>query len=345
MHPHGRIRQVEGGFPAPVHGAGHGIPSHDAFSDLFNALDPDETGLVLVRLAKSWAERLAAEGSSGSEGVIAIDGKTLRRSFEDASERSPLHLVNAFATEARPVLGQVAADGKSNEVTAVTALPDLLDVRDRTVTLDAMHAQRSTAETVTDRGGRCVVALKGSQGTLHADVKPCMEDALNVETILFSGPRPEKGHGRFETRAAAARHDVGWLAEHRWSGLAAIGSVTATRETKGKVGTETGCCLMSERLDPDGLISATRTHRGIENSLHWVLDVTMNEDRLRNRTGHGPENLSALRKIALNMVRAAPDKETKSMRGRFKEAGWDDRYLLWLFTHAGLLPESMFQTR
>ena len=152
----------------------HGIPSHDAFSALFRILDPDCLGRALLRLAADWAERLGPD-------VIAIDGKTLRRSFEDAAKRTPLHVVNAFATGARLTLGQVKVDGKSNEITAMPALLELLDIEGSTVTVDAMHTQRATAETITAKGGAYVLALKGNQETLHDDVRLHMADPENAE--------------------------------------------------------------------------------------------------------------------------------------------------------------------
>jgi len=185
----------------------HGIPSHDAFSSLFR---------VLVRLASDWVGRLGPE-------VIAIDGKALRRSFEDASRRSPLHVVNAFAAGARLTLGQVRVDGKSNEM---PALLELLDVKGMTVTADAMHTQRDT-----EAGGNYVLALKGNQETFHDDVRLHVADTENAGKMLrFSDV--DKGHGRIETREASVCHDVGTL--HHWPGLQAVGKVTATRETKGE---------------------------------------------------------------------------------------------------------------
>ena len=297
----------------------HGIPSHDAFSNLFNALDPEGLQGMLSRLAGDWAERLGGD-------VVAIDGKALRRSFADAADRSPLHLVQAFAVDARLVLGQVRVEAGSNEITALPRLLALLSVRGRIVTADAMHTQRETAAAVTGRGGDYVLALKGNQGTLHEAVKLYLDDPAQAENCR-SHQDVDGDHGRIETRVASVAHDIGWLqANHDWPGLAAIGKVVATREVRGKRTTETRYYVMSAKLGPERFQHAVRGHWAIENSLHWVLDVTMNEDRQRNRTERGPENLALMRRMALNVARIEASKG--SMRGKLKRAGWDNDFLL-----------------
>jgi len=196
----------------------HGIPSHDAFSDLFNSLDPKSLQPVMQRLLGDFARNLGG----GSDPVIAIDGKALRRSFDKASGKSPLHLVQAFAAEARLVLGQVAVDQKSNEITAIPELLTLLDVKGRIITADAMHTQRATSEAVCARGGDYVLALKGNQGTLFEDAKLYLDDpefSDNCQTFQSV----DAGHGRIETRTALVSTDIGWLQErHNWPGLSAI---------------------------------------------------------------------------------------------------------------------------
>ena len=297
----------------------HGIPSHDAFSNLFNALDPEGLQGMLSRLAGDWAERLGGD-------VVAIDGKALRRSFADAADRSPLHLVQAFAVDARLVLGQVRVEAGSNEITALPRLLALLSVRGRIVTADAMHTQRETAAAVTGRGGDYVLALKGNQGTLHEAVKLYLDDPAQAENCR-SHQDVDGDHGRIETRVASVAHDIGWLqASHDWPGLAAIGKVVATREVRGRRTTETRYYVMSAKLSPERFQHAVRGHWAIENSLHWVLDVTMNEDRQRNRTERGPENLALMRRMALNVARIEASKG--SMRGKLKRAGWDNDFLL-----------------
>lgn len=308
----------------------HGIPSHDAFSALFRILDPDCLGGALLRLAADWAGRLGPD-------VIAIDGKTLRRSFEDASKRTPLHLVNAFAAGARLALGQVRVDGKSNEITAMPALLELLDIEGSTVTVDAMHTQRATAEALTARGGEYVLALKGNQETLHDDVRLHLADPENAEKMLRFKDL-DKDHGRIETREAVVCHDIDMLQDrHHWPGLQAVGKVTSTREIRGKQSAETRYFLLSGKPGPERFLETVRAHWAVENSLHWVLDVTMGEDSLRNRKDNGPENLALMRKLALNLARATPTHKKQSMRGKLKRAGWDNGFLLKLISFASNL--------
>ncbi len=303
----------------------HGIPSHDAFSDLFNALDPQGLTEVLQGLVKDWAECL-------DDTVIAIDGKQLRRSFDNAAKRSGLHLVHAFGAQSRLVLGQVAVDGKSNEITALPRLLDMLRLKGRTVTADAMHTQRRTAERVTAGGGDYVLALKRNQDTLHGDVTLFLDSPEGAEKIQ-SYEHVSKDHGRLETRLAEVSHEIDWLQEaHDWPGLQAIGKVTATRESKGKQNTEARYYVMSAKLSPEAFLRAVRAHWSIENSLHWVLDVSMNEDQQRNRKGHGPQNLALMRRLALNIARHEPTKD--AMRGKLKRAAWDDNFLIDLIRAA-----------
>ena len=303
---------------------GSGIPSHDAFSDLFNALDPAPFQTAMLRLIEGFALELGE--------VIAIDGKSVRRSFDTAKETSPLHLVQAFSAEARLMLGQVAVGDRSNEIPAVPALLEMLDLAGRTVTADAMHAQRATAQAIRDKGGDYVLALKGNQETLHDDVRLYLDDPENKQNIpSFQGV--DGDHGRIETRKAEITPDIGWLQEtHDWPGLAAIGKVTSTRETRKGTATHTRYYLLSSNLSPERFLAISRAHWSIENSLHWVLDVTMNEDGARNRTGNGPENLAILRRMALNLARAEPSKG--SMRGKFKRAGWQNEYMIDLIRAA-----------
>ncbi len=302
----------------------HGIPSHDAFSDLFNALDPDNFQQVMVRLVDKFAGEL--------DGVVAIDGKSLRRSFCRASGKSPLHLVQAFCSQASMVLGQIAVDEKSNEITAMPKLLELLDIEGRIVTADAMHTQRATAKAICEKGGDYVLALKGNQGALYEDVKLYLDDP-HVQENLDVFQDVDAGHGRVETRIASIGGDIAWLQEcHQWPALAAIGKVTATRQGGVKQSTETRYYLLSHPLPANQFLAASRAHWSIENCLHWVLDVTMNEDAMRNRTGNGPQNLAILRRIALNLARSEPSKG--SMRGKLKKAGWNDEFILDLIRAA-----------
>ncbi len=238
------------------------------------------------------------------------------------------------------VLAQAKVEGKSNEITALPALLDLLDIQGRTVTLDAMHTQRETARAITDAGGTYVCALKGNQKTRDEDVKLFLDDPDQASSITVSDPDVDTGHGRIETRTASVCHDIDWLGVHDGPALAAIGSVTAQREIRGKQRRETRSFIMNKQRTPDQLRRHVRSHWAIENALHWVRDVTMNEDYLRIRTGPGPETLAVMRRLALNLARLAVDKRTPSIRGRLKKAGWNHNYALKRISLAGLLPEN-----
>jgi predicted transposase YbfD/YdcC len=293
----------------------HGIPSHDTFSRIFRLLDPARFHAWFIGFMKQFAE--------GCQGVVAIDGKTIRRSFDRAAEASPLHLVSAWAVDARLCLGQLAVGDKSSEIVAVPKLLELLALKGRIVTADAMSCQRKIAQQVIDQGADYVLALKGNQETLHDDVRRFLDDP---QTELARAIDTDKGHGRIETRTAALTGDIAWLQEsHAWPGLKAIGKITASRESDGKTTIETRCYLLSQAVPPERFNAIVRSHWGIENALHWVLDVVLDEDQARNRKDHGPQNLALLRKLALNLAKLEPSKG--SMRGKLKQAGWDNTFL------------------
>ncbi len=294
----------------------HGLPSHDTFSRLFRSLDADQFRAAFQRFMCGFSEQI--------QGVVAIDGKVLRRSFDHASGKSPLHMVSAWGCEQRLVLAQIATDVKSNEITAVPKLLAMLSLQGTIVTTDALNCQRAIAAQIVDQGGDYVLALKQNQGTLHNDAILFLDDpASNVTT---AAPTLDADHGRIETRTAAVSTDIGWLQEtHHWPGLAAIGKVHRIRETASKTTTETAYFLLSTKLTPERLNEVVRSHWGIENRLHWRLDVVMNEDQDRTRLGNAPHNLAVLRHMALNVMQK--DGSKGSLRGKFKRAGWNDAYL------------------
>ena len=299
----------------------NGVPSHDTFSRLFRMLDADQFRTVFQRFMEGFSKQCA--------GVVAIDGKVLRRSFDKASGRSPLHMVSAWGCEQRLVLAQIATDAKSNEITAVPKLLEMLTLKGTIVTADALNCQRAIAQQIVDQGGDYALALKGNQETLHRDVVLFLDDPASKATT--AGPVVDADHGRIETRTATVSTDIAWLAEtHRWPGLKAVGKVERTRESDGKTSRETAYYLLSAPLSPERFNEAVREHWGIENRLHWRLDVVMNEDQDRSRLGNAPHNLAVLRHMVLNVMQK--DGEKGSLRGKIKRAGWDEAYLAKMLT-------------
>ncbi len=225
--------------------------------------------------------------SKQREGVMAIDGKVLRRSFDKASGKSPVHMVSAWGCEQRLVLAQIATDAKSNEITAVPKLLEMLTLKGTIVTADALNCQRAIAGQIVDQGGDYALALKGNQETLHRDVVLFFDDPASKTTK--ARPVVDADHGRIETRAATVSTDIAWLVEtHRWAGQKAVGKVERIWESDGKTSCETAYYLLSAPLSPERLNEVVRSHWGVENRLHWRLDVVMNEDQDRSRLGNAP---------------------------------------------------------
>jgi predicted transposase YbfD/YdcC len=299
----------------------HGLPSHDTFSRLFRLLDP-------AAFAGCFARFLDGLGAAGA-GVVAIDGKTLRRSFDKAAAVSPLHVVTAFASEARLVLGQKAVPAGENEITAGRALLELLDLNGALVTADAIHCQRETADLVRRRGGDYLFALKANRPAMLADVQAFFADP--PPGALDWHATTDADHGRLEIRRHAVAHEVGWLFSDRrypdepaMPGLATIALVEAEIERDGQRTIARRYYLSSAPLTAARFAEAARAHWSIENRLHWVLDTAFDEDRARNRKDHGAENLAILRKLALNVLRRArPD---ISIRRKRKRCGWSDAF-------------------
>jgi predicted transposase YbfD/YdcC len=302
-----------------------GIPSHDTFSRIFRLLDPDAFEASFGRFVAAFARQ------AGASEIVAVDGKTARHSFDRQRGRRPLHMVSAWAVEQRLVLGQQKVAGDSNEIEALPELLALLALDGQIVTADAMHCQKATARTILARGGAYVLALKGNQPALYEDVRLWLDDAATVPDDVHQ--TVDGDHGRIETRRARVAHDVAWLAErHDFPGLAAVAKVTASREIDGKATTASRYYLLSTKLTATRLAAVVRAHWQIENQLHWVLDVVMDEDGSRARKDHAPENLARLRRFALNLLRANPDHG--STRGKIKRAGWNDAFLLQILTAA-----------
>jgi predicted transposase YbfD/YdcC len=303
----------------------HGIPSHDTFGRVFSRLDPEAFGQCFL----GWSAALH-EATQGE--VIALDGKTLRHSFDTAAGQAALHLVSAWASNNGVALGQLKVDGKSNEITALPALLRLLEVKGCTVTMDAMGCQKELAGQIVQQQGDYVLCLKGNQGSLHEETRYFFEEA---KAMGWRGlphryaQTTEKDHGRIEIRRCWMVEEVAieWLErKDQWPGLASIAAIEAERRIGTKKTKETRYFISSLRGDVTQLMEAARKHWGIENSLHWVLDVTMNEDRSRIRKDHAPENLALLRRLALNLIRKTKPPKA-SVRGSIKKAGWDDSFL------------------
>ena len=300
-----------------------GIPSHDTFNRVLRLLDPVQFQACFL----SWM-RAVAEATAGE--VVAIDGKALRRSFDKGTAKRAIHMVSAWATENGVVLGQRKVDAKSNEITAIPELLDLLALKGCIVTIDAMGCQRTIAQKIVEQGADYVLALKGNQPTL----------AQAVERFFVTGPeaaahraasayadQTEQGHGRVETRCAwlsDALDEV--LTAAAWPGLRSIGMVEATRTLAGETTVEQRFYLTSLPPEAPPFARAVRNHWGIENRLHWTLDVTFREDQSRLRTGHGAENFAVLRHIALNLLRQ--ELSTKSMPRKRLACALNPDYLL-----------------
>lgn len=302
----------------------HGIPSHDTFSRIFRLLDPAAFEACFGRFMDRFAE--------AAQGTVVIDGKTLRGSFDRASGQSALHLVSAWATDTGLMLAQVATNAKSNEIAAVPELLAMLTLKGTIVTGDAMNCQRAIARQITGRGGDYVLALKGNQPALHDDVRLFLDDPALDDAD--TGTAVDGGNGRIDTRTATVSKDVAWLNHsHSWPGLACIGKIHRVRERAGERTEHTAYFVLSKIVSARRLNQIVRGHWGIENSFHWVLDVTMNEDWTRNRKDHGPRNIALLRRWALNAHRIEASKG--SVKGKLKRAGWDDQFLRQVLARAG----------
>ena len=295
----------------------NGLPSHDTFSRVFRLLDPQAFG----RAFEAFLTDLGADGP----GVLAIDGKTLRRSFDRAAGRSALHVVTAFGAEARMSVGQRAVAPGENEITAARALIATLTLDGALVTGDAVHAQAETAALVLERGGDYLFALKANRPAMLSEVAAFFADPPEPLEIFET---TDADHGRVETRRHRVTHCVDWLFGDRaepgarpMPGLATLACVEASRDG-GPASTR--YYLSSARLTPRAFAKAVRSHWAIENSLHWVLDVTFDEDAARNRADNGPENLAILRRLTLNLLRTARPKLPVSRKR--KRSGWSDDF-------------------
>jgi predicted transposase YbfD/YdcC len=300
----------------------NGIPSHDTFGRVFSRIDPEQLESGFMR----WVQVLASRATT-TGGVVAIDGKTIRAAREHGG--TALHLVSAWASRSRLVLGQEAVDQKSNEITAIPELLGRLDLHGQVVTIDAMGCQTAIAQQIVAQGGDYVLTLKDN----HPDLRGHVEDsfALAEMTTLNQTRTVEKGHGRIEVRTCRTITDeatLRWLNPAGvWPKLACVGEVVRERRIDGVVTRKTRYYLSSLTGDAKQVAKAVRSHWGIENQVHWVLDVAFREDMSRARIGHSAENLALVRKLALNLLRADPTRRI-GVKGSRLKAGWDNDYLL-----------------
>lgn len=298
-----------------------GTPSHDHLGDILATLDADQFQRCFV----AWVASL----TGAPEGVIAIDGKTLRRSHHGKGGKAAIHMVSAFAARQRLVLGQVKVAEKSNEIVAIPKLLDLMEIEGATVTIDAMGCQRDIAQKVIDKKADYVLALKGNQGTLRDDVDLfCAEQKADgfADAEISRAETVDGDHGRIETRTTTVIQDVEWLRQrHKWPGLNRVVIVESARQIDGAITSETRVYITSLRLPAYLMGPIVRDHWSVENKLHWVMDMIFRDDECRVRTDHAPENFTTLKHMALNLIRRAPSKD--SIRLRRKVAAWDDNFL------------------
>lgn len=297
----------------------NGVPSDDTIRRFFRAVDPDHFKKIFCKWTESLAKVVDAK-------VIAIDGKSSRRSHD--GEGKMLHMVSAFATEARIVLGQEKVSEKSNEIRAIPKLLDLFDVKGHIVTIDAMGCQHAIADKIVKKEGDYIFSLKGNQGNLSDDVTLFFTATSHKKAIL-SCIDYDKGHGRIETRECFMCNDVQWLRDMHphWTTINSIIRIDSTRELKDKTTNESRYYISSiKNTTPQAVLKAVRQHWGIENTLHWVLDMSFNEDYSRIRKENAPQVMAIIRHLALNLLQRCKPKR-QSIKGFRKICSWDDSAL------------------
>jgi predicted transposase YbfD/YdcC len=292
----------------------NGVPSHDTYRRIWDIISPTQ----FISAFHDFVDSL----SKFKEGIISIDGKTIRNSGRE----NPLHIVSAWSVANKLVLAQQKVDSKSNEITAIPLLLEIMDIDNCTITIDAMGAQREICEKIVKKNGEYVISLKGNQGTLHEDVSLYMQDGESYSSINENN---DKGHGRIEQRIAYVSQSIDWLQEHhKWPGLKSIGKIESHVWRKDKETTETRYYISSKSLTASELNEIARAHWGIENELHWRLDVVFNEDKACIRNDNASENMDILRKWALNILHKAKRKPDQPIKAVMKLSSMSFKYLL-----------------
>lgn len=302
----------------------HGIPTHDTFGNVFAALDAEQFESAFV----DWMKSIEVVSQ-----VIALDGKTIRRSFDKASSKSAIHMVSAWCKTNRLTLGQVKVDDKSNEITALPKLIRLLCLKGCLVTIDAMGTQTEIAQLIVDKEADYLLSVKLNQKHLFedsADLFKHTSEANFSREGFDQAETIEKSHGRIEKRQAYVITDDEWLnylrSRHEWAGLTAVIKVTRTRKLRKKTTQDTSYYISSRKLTASDALTVIRAHWAVENSLHWVLDVIFAEDMSRVRKGNAQQNLALMRRIAINLLNQETSRKD-SLKGKRQLAGWDEAYL------------------
>lgn len=313
----------------------HGVPCQDTFERVFARLDPEAFEQCFVNWMSSVVQLSAGK-------LVAIDGKSIRRSFERAWDKGGMaHMVSLFAQENGQVLRQLKTEGKGHELQAILQLLGMIDLQGAIVTIDAIGCQKDVCRTIREQGGDYLINLKENQPSLHESVKTHLDELILEQFQRMPHDQTDAtnaGHGRIERRRVWVTDQIDWMSQKEdWPGLKSVAVVESTRRLDRGDKTVERRYYISSLANPDAelVAGAIRGHWGIENSLHYVLDVSFGEDRSRVRKEHGPENLSRLRRIALNLLKVNGDKlgKRKSIKGRRKIAGWDHDFLLGLITN------------
>ena len=303
-----------------------GTPAHDHLGDILAVLDPEQFQRCFV----AWVAALTGT----PDGVVAIDGKTARRSGRKAKGQEPIHVVSAFATRQRLVMGQIKVAEKSNEIVAIPKLLDMLTIEGAVITIDAMGCQRAIAAKIREKKADYLLALKGNQGALRDDVEVFIAEQKAVgfrDAVTSHAQSVDGDHGRIETRSVTVIHDIGWIkARHDWPDLNAIVVVESEREIGPRTERETRLYITSLTLVASLLAPMVRSHWLIENGLHWVLDMVFRDDECRLSKDHAPANFCTIKHMAQNLTRRTPEK--LSLRAKRKAAAWDDDFLVRIIT-------------